>query len=98
LLRYPGAADRDDVRNVCDTIRAMRAEKDYSIGAYYERTGHLSSAIYYYKSVCTSWPGTIASAKAASRLELLGVHEPGAVSGSSFPEGPSVESSEIGNR
>ncbi len=75
-LRFRGAADREGVGSILESIREMRAEKDFSVGAYYERTDHLSSAVYYYRSVNRDWPGTIAATKAATRLELLGASEP----------------------
>ncbi|MGB2986222.1 MAG: outer membrane protein assembly factor BamD [Phycisphaerae bacterium] len=71
-LRYPDQADRDGVGLILDGIRELRAEKDFLIGAYYERTDHWSTAIYYYRMVRENWPDTIAATKAASRLELLG--------------------------
>ena len=104
MLRYPGAADREDVRNILDTIRSTRAEKDYSIGAYYQRTGHLGSAIYYYRLVREHWPGTIAAAKAVSRLELLGALELESELEAETPTEPArprddrIEHSEAGNR
>jgi len=54
----------------------MRAEKDFLIGQYYDRTDHPGSAIFYYQGVRNGYPETIAAAKAALRLELLGVLEP----------------------
>lgn len=75
-LRYPGRADRDEIVLILDGIRETRAEKDFSVGAYYERTAHLSSAIFYYQSVRKDWPETIAATKARARLELLGALEP----------------------
>jgi outer membrane protein assembly factor BamD (BamD/ComL family) len=71
-VRYGAQAGVDEVRNILDAIRQSRAEKDFRIGEYYERTEHLSSAVFYYRGVCKDWPDTIAAAKAASRLELLG--------------------------
>lgn len=72
--RYPADADRDPehVGLILDTIREHRARKQYAIGAYYDRTDHLGSAIYYYQSVARDWPGTGAAREAARRLELLG--------------------------
>jgi len=75
-LRYPEAPDLADVERVLTTIPDLQAEKDYAISEYYERTGHLGSAVYYYRLVCKNWPETIAAAKAARRLELLGASEP----------------------
>lgn len=75
-LRYRLQADRDGVGLILDSILEMRAEKDFLIGQYYERTNHPGSAIYYYQGVRKGFPETIAAAKAALRLELLGVLEP----------------------
>jgi len=72
---YPAQADRDGVALVLDSVREMRADKEYLVGEYYEQTGHLSSAAYYFKNVRRDWPGTVAAAKATRRLELLGVLE-----------------------
>jgi len=72
---YPGEADRDGVGLVLDSIREMRADKEFRVGRYYERTDHLSSAVYYYELVRRDWPGTVAASRATRRLELLGVLE-----------------------
>jgi len=72
---YPEAADREGVGLVLDGIREKRAEKDFSVGRYYERTDHLRSAIFQYQLVRERWPETLAATKATSRLELLGVLE-----------------------
>jgi outer membrane protein assembly factor BamD (BamD/ComL family) len=74
--RYRAEADRDGVSQVLDSIHEMRAEKDFRIGEYYERTDHLSSAVYYYKSARENWRNTIAAARATRRLELLGALAP----------------------
>ena len=80
--RYGRMAERDDrVTEILDGIRERRAEKEFSIGAYYERTGHLSSAVFCYQSVRDQWPGTVAASKAATRLGLLGVTHPVATVG-----------------
>jgi tetratricopeptide (TPR) repeat protein len=72
---YPAQADRDGVALVLDSIREMRADKEFLIGQYYEKTDHLSSAAFCYKNVRQDWPDTVAAAKATRRLELLGVLE-----------------------
>ena len=79
--RYRESADRDGVGLILDSIRELRAEKDFSIAAYYERTKHPGAAIFYYKGVREMWPETIAAKKSAARLELLGVLEPVAAAG-----------------
>ena len=70
---YPDAADHDGVPLILETIRETRAEKDRLIAQYYEKTNHISTAIYYYQQVRQKWPGTIAALKVTKRLELLGV-------------------------
>jgi len=69
---YPDAAQREGVDLVLDGIRDARAEKELSIGQYYERTDHVRSAIFHYSLVRERWPDTLAANKATSRLELLG--------------------------
>jgi outer membrane protein assembly factor BamD (BamD/ComL family) len=71
-IRYPSRASREGVDLILDRIRETRSEKDFLIGAYYERTEHLGSAVFYYRWVLDQWPDTLAAAKAAERLELLG--------------------------
>ena len=69
--QYPGAAAREQVDATLDGIAARRAQKELRIGAYYERTDHLASAVFYYESVATQWPDTAAAAEAQRRLQLL---------------------------
>ena len=73
---YPAVAEHDGVGLILDSIRETRAEKKWLIGQYYERTDHVSSAVYYYQRVRKHWSGTIAAQKATERLELLGVLQP----------------------
>lgn len=75
--RYGRVAEREDrVIEILDAIRERRAEKEFSIGAYYERTGHVSSAVFYYQSVRAQWPDSVAATKAVTRLELIGAPGP----------------------
>ena len=75
--RYGAIAEREDrVGEILDAIRERRAGKEFSIGAYYERTRHLSAAIFYYQSVRDRWPDSVAATKAVTRLELLGTPAP----------------------
>lgn len=69
---YRGSAAREGVDQILETIREMRAEKNLRIGRYYERTDHADSAIFYYRGVRRDFPNTLASARAADRLSLLG--------------------------
>ncbi|MFQ5495341.1 MAG: hypothetical protein ACE5EX_08150 [Phycisphaerae bacterium] len=70
--RYPLEAKREGVGLILDDLQEKRAEKAFRIGRYYERTQHLSSAVYYYRSVRLGWPDSIAAVKATRRMELLG--------------------------
>ena len=81
----PAAAESKGIPAILDSIRESRAEKDFSIAAYYDRTEHFSSAIYYYRSIVQNWPGAIASIKAAERLRLLGATETGVRTGGGGP-------------
>lgn len=71
-MRYADAADREGVGLVLNTIRETRAEKLVLVGAYYERTDHLGSAIFYYRAAIEQYPATRAEADARNRLDLLG--------------------------
>lgn len=72
-LRYPSASRRDGVPLILDSIEETKAAKEYAIGHYYERTDHLSSAVYYYQLVRRDWPESVAARKAEQSLSLLGV-------------------------
>jgi len=74
--QYRAAAEAEGVGLILDGIRETRAEKDFQVGQYYERTDHLGSAVFYYRSAKNSYSETIAAAKATARLELLGAAEP----------------------
>ncbi len=74
--RFPMRAEREGVGQILEGIREKHAQKGYSIGVYYERTGHFGSAVYYYQWVKEHWPETIAASKAANRLQLLGALKP----------------------
>lgn len=74
-MRYADAADREGIGLVLSTIRETRAEKLFRIGAYYERTNHLGSAIYYYRAAMEQYPQTRAEADARNRLDLLGLSD-----------------------
>lgn len=75
---YPADAEAERVVAVLDTIHENRAEKLFSIAAYYDRTDHLGSAVYYYRKVLNEFPDTIAAAGASRRLQQLGFPAGGA--------------------
>ena len=72
-LANPAKADSEGIGLILDGIEEASAEKDFSIGMYYERTGHLSSAVYYYQLLLRDRTDSVAATKAATRLELLGL-------------------------
>ncbi|MBI1826855.1 MAG: hypothetical protein HYR83_10780 [Planctomycetes bacterium] len=72
---YREAAERDGVGSILDMVHESRAEKEFRIGEYYERTDHVGTAVYYYANIRTQFAGTIAAGKATERLELLGALE-----------------------
>lgn len=71
-LRYPADAERAGVGLILNSIHEAKAEKEYQIAQYYERTEHVGSAVFYYRLILAEYPGTIAAGKAGTRLELLG--------------------------
>ena len=74
-LRYPAVADHEGVGLIQSDIHARRAAKQFEVGRYYERTDHISSAVYYYRLVLERFGDTVAAARATRRLELLGAME-----------------------
>jgi len=74
--RFPSDAGQEDVQAILDRIHQLRGEKEYSIADYYERTDHLTSAVFHYRLVRKDYPETIAARRAAARLEALGAVEP----------------------
>jgi len=76
LASYPGAAEQEGIGQTLQTIHDRRAAKEYSVGWYYERTGHPASAALYYESTCRNWPETIAASQARERLQGLEALEP----------------------
>jgi outer membrane protein assembly factor BamD (BamD/ComL family) len=71
-LQYPSARDHQEVDVILDGIGENRAAKELAIASYYERTGHLTSAVFYYRLVKREWPDSVAAVQATRRLELLG--------------------------
>jgi outer membrane protein assembly factor BamD (BamD/ComL family) len=74
--RYPQDAEDYGVPQKLGRIRDSRAEKDYSIGRYYERTRAIDAAAFYYRLVDRDWPDTTWAAEARNRLIALGALEP----------------------
>jgi outer membrane protein assembly factor BamD (BamD/ComL family) len=73
---YPQEADNHSVPQRLSRIRETRAQKEYEIGRYYERTRSLEASAYYYRLVDQRWPETTWAAEARNRLIALGAMEP----------------------
>jgi len=73
---YAGSAEQEGVGLILQQIHSQRAEKEYSIGQYYERTGHPKAAAFYYRSTMENWPGTIAATRAEKSLARLPRSQP----------------------
>ncbi|MBI5726015.1 MAG: outer membrane protein assembly factor BamD [Planctomycetes bacterium] len=69
---YPDLARREGVDRICRTIVNSLAEKVYSGGGFYERTGRPASAEFVYRDVLDRYPGTIWSQRARADLVRLG--------------------------
>lgn len=67
---YPGLAEQEGVGQILQSIRERRADKEFDIGEYYQRTGHDQAATFYFRSTMTHWPDTIAATQAAAVLGL----------------------------
>jgi hypothetical protein len=90
LLEYPGVAEQEGIGLRMDQISAQRAEKEYLIARFYEKTKHPKSAVFYYQSVVRNWPESIAAGRARERLaELATAVEP---ESASQPAGSESES------
>lgn len=76
LKRYPREAAAHDVPQMLDRITESLAEKEYSIGRFYERTRAIDAAVYYYRWLVDHYPDTTWAAEAESRLVALGAEEP----------------------
>jgi outer membrane assembly lipoprotein YfiO len=75
---YPQEAAEYRVPQMLSRISESRAEKEYSIGRYYERTRAIDAAAYYYRWVVSQYPATTWAAEAQNRLVALGAVEPAA--------------------
>jgi len=69
LLLYPEEAKQNEVPQKIEQIDEQMAEKQYTIGRYYERTGERRAANLYYDMVVQNWPKTRAAALAREALE-----------------------------
>lgn len=72
--QYSESAAAEGVAQRLERIRENRAEKEFRIGRFYERTKRPKAAAHYYRFVLANWADTTAARDARDRLELL---EPG---------------------
>jgi len=70
--KYPTYAAEADVASRLERIKDSKAEKDFLVGEYYERTKKTNAAIYYYRRVAATWPGTSWAVQANEKLGKLG--------------------------
>jgi protein involved in polysaccharide export with SLBB domain len=66
FVKAEGPTTDEDAR-----INHLAAEKDLKVAEFYRRTGHPSSASYYYELVCRRYPDTTFGAKAAEQLRQM---------------------------
>jgi outer membrane protein assembly factor BamD (BamD/ComL family) len=58
LRRFPKLAEQERVPQILEQIRDTRAEKEYRIAQWYDRTKRYRAAAFYYQSVAKYWPDT----------------------------------------
>jgi len=73
--RYPQDAEANRIPQRLIRVQESRAEKDYLVGRYYERTRKIDAAAYYYRHVDRTYPQTTWAAEARNRLIALGALE-----------------------
>ncbi len=74
--KYPKDAAENNIPLRLSGVNERLAEKEYTIGRFYERTHNRSAAIYYFKYVIDRFEGTVWATEAQSRLIALGVAQP----------------------
>ncbi len=75
LTRYSeedaGSEASEEAAKLRQAIDEKNAEKNYRVGAYYEKTNYLDSALIYYGDVSKRYPHTIWGKKAGEKLKSL---------------------------
>jgi outer membrane protein assembly factor BamD (BamD/ComL family) len=74
--RFPEDAAEHRVPQLLSRISESRAQKDYTVAQYYERTDHLEAATHYYRFVVNTYPATTWAALARNRLIDIGAEPP----------------------
>ncbi len=96
--QYPQDAAADQVPQVLDSITEKRAEKEFTVGRFYERIDELDAAAYYYRWVVEHYPQTTWSQSARERLVAIGAGEPEPIELPSQDMSETIEESPAGNR
>lgn len=69
--QFPERAAAINVDLILEDIRSARAAKVYDSAAFYERTNHPRSAVYYYQQVIERFPGTESARRSQQALARL---------------------------
>ncbi len=72
LNAYPRDAEEHSIPQQLSGINERLAEKEFTIAQFYERTRSLDAAVFYYRYLVASFPGTVWAAQAQDRLFALG--------------------------
>ncbi len=72
LAAYPAYAREEAVPGRLNAIELKRAEKDYHIAQWYEKTKHPEAAAFYYRMINRDWPDSLQATLSRQRLEALG--------------------------
>ncbi|HKQ49595.1 MAG TPA: outer membrane protein assembly factor BamD [Phycisphaerae bacterium] len=74
--KYPQDAGAQQVPQTLARVSDQRAEKEYRVAQYYERTKQIDAAAYYYRLVEKDWSATTWAFEARNRLIAMGAMEP----------------------
>lgn len=85
--KYPKDAGAQQVPQTLARVSDQRAEKEFRVAQYYERTKQIDAAAYYYRLVEKDWSATTWAFEARNRLIAMGAMEPPAESVKPTPLG-----------
>jgi len=74
-LRYPKDAEEIGVDKILKQITEQQAEKQFSIGQYYQKVGDKQSANVYYQMVLDNWPESTAAEKTKQEINKRQTNE-----------------------
>lgn len=72
---YPQEAAEYQVPQTLDRITESLAQKEYTVGRFYERIRKVDAAAFYYRYVVATFPGTTWAGQAEGRLVALGARD-----------------------